>query len=118
MAEAPPPPAPRAADMAATTGQSAVTLSKQARAKQEVRVAELPASSVVRSVGRKTFYLRDEVWTDSEFKAGTALPETVVKFGSEQYFALLKQKPQLANFFSLGEKVVVVFEGRVYKVIQ
>jgi len=116
---APPPPAPTAADMNATTGQSAVTLSKQARARQEVvRVEESPASSVIRSVGRKTFYLRDEVWTDSEFKAGTALPETVVKFGSEQYFALLKQKPQLANFFSLGEKVVVVFEGRVYKVTQ
>ena len=116
---APPPPAPTAADMNATTGQFAVTLSKQARAKQEVvRVEELPASSVMRSAGRKTFYLRDEVWTDSEFKAGTALPETVVKFGSEQYFALLKQKPQLASFFSLGEQVVVVFEGRVYKVIQ
>ena len=116
---APPAPAPSAADMSATTGQSAVVLSKQARAKQEVlRVEERAASSAMRSVGSKTFYIRDEVWTDSEFIAGTALPETVVKFGSEQYFALLKQKPQLANFFSLGEQVVVVFEGRVYKVIQ
>lgn len=116
---APAPSAPAAADMTATTGQSAVVLSKQARAKQEVlRIEERAASSVIRSVGRKTFYLRDEVWTDSEFKAVTALPETVVKFGSEQYFALLKQKPQLANFFALGEKVIVVFDGRVYKVIQ
>ena len=115
---APPPPAPTAADMNATTGQSAVTLSKQARARQEVlRVDSEAASSIMRTVGRKTFYLRDEVWTDSEFKAGATLPETVVKFGSEQYFALLKQKPQLANFFSLGEKVVVVFDGRIYKVI-
>jgi len=28
----------------------------------------------------------------------------------------LNQKPRLAEFFSLGEKVVVVFEGRVYRV--
>ena len=115
----PPPAAPTAADMNATTGQSAVVLSKQARARQEVlRIEDRAASSLIRSVGGKTFYLRNDAWTDSEFKTGTALPETVVKFGSEQYFALLKQKPQLANFFSLGEQVVVVFEGRVYKVIQ
>jgi hypothetical protein len=46
-----------------------------------------------------------------------ALPETVIKFGSDEYFALLKQKRQLGAFFSLGEKVIVVFEGRVYSVI-
>ncbi|HKO61082.1 MAG TPA: VIT and VWA domain-containing protein [Pyrinomonadaceae bacterium] len=110
-------PAPTAADMNATTGQSAVTLSKQARAKQEIaRVENEPASSVVRNVGRKTFYLRDQVWTDSEFKAGSTLPETMVKFGSDQYFALLKQKPQLGDYFSLGEQVVVVLDGRVYKI--
>ena len=35
---------------------------------------------------------------------------------SDEYFALLKQHPKLASFFSLGERVVVVFEGRVYRV--
>jgi Ca-activated chloride channel family protein len=117
QSEPPPPPAPTAADMNATTGQSAVTLSKQARAKQEVaRVENQPTSSVVRNVGRKTFYVRDQVWTDSEFKAGSTLPETVIKFGSDQYFALLKQKPQLGDYFSLGEQVVVVLDGRIYRV--
>ena len=71
---------------------------------------------MVKNVGGKTFYLRDEVWTDSEFKPGWRLPETVIKFGSDEYFALLKQKRQLGDFFSLGEKVIVVFEGRIYKV--
>jgi hypothetical protein len=60
--------------------------------------------------------LREGVWTDSEFKAGATLPETSVKFGSDDYFALLKQKPRLAEYFSLGERVVVVFEGRIYRV--
>jgi Ca-activated chloride channel family protein len=113
-----PAPPPRAVDMNATTGQGAVTLSKQARAKQEVaRVEEETASSMVRNVGGKTFYLRDDVWTDSEFKSGLKLPETVIKFGSDEYFALLQQKRQLGDFFSLGEQVLVVFEGRIYKVI-
>jgi Ca-activated chloride channel family protein len=113
-----PAPPPKAADMSVTTGQAAVTLSKQARAQQEVaRIEVNKASSVIRNVGGKTFYLRDEVWTDSEFKPGMTVPETVIKFGSEEYFTLLKQKRQLGDFFSLGEKVIVVFEGRIYKVI-
>ena len=73
-------------------------------------------SSAVKTVGGKTFYLRDDVWTDAEFKAEARLPETSLSFGSDEYFALLKQKPALAQFFALGERVVVVFEGRVYRV--
>ncbi len=30
----------------------------------------------------KTFYLIDDVWTDSEFKADASLPEKVLTFGS------------------------------------
>ena len=37
-------------------------------------------------------------------------------FGSDEYFALLKQNPKLGSYFALGERVVVVFEGRVYRV--
>ena len=36
-------------------------------------------------------------------------------FGSDEYFALLKQNPKLGSYFSLGERVVVVLEGRVYQ---
>ncbi|HEX9424518.1 MAG TPA: hypothetical protein VF899_14870, partial [Pyrinomonadaceae bacterium] len=90
---------------------------KRAREQQEaMRVDKDSPSSAVRTAGGKTFYLREGVWTDSEFKAGTNLPETVLKFGSDDYFALLRQKPRLAEFFSLGERVVVVFEGRIYRV--
>jgi Ca-activated chloride channel family protein len=107
----------KAADARATTGAIAVQQSKRAREQQEVmRVDNDTVSSAIKTAGGKTFYLREGVWTDSEFKTGTALPETVVKFGSDDYFALLKQKPQLASFFSLGERVVVVLEGRIYRV--
>ena len=110
-------PPPKAADARATTGAVAVQQSKRAREQQEVmRVDNDSASYAIKNAGGKTFYLREGVWTDSEFKAGATLPETAVKFGSDDYFALLKQKPRLAEFFSLGERVVVVFEGRVYRV--
>ena len=73
-------------------------------------------ASAVRRVGDKTFYLRDGVWIDSEVKSDTKLPETALTFASDVYFELLKQKPKLADYFSLGERVVVIFEGRVYRV--
>ena len=70
----------------------------------------------MRKVGEKTFYLRDDVWMDSEFKPEAKLPETALEFGGEEYFALIKREPQLARFFSLGERVLVVYNGRVYRV--
>ncbi|HEV3469747.1 MAG TPA: VIT and VWA domain-containing protein [Pyrinomonadaceae bacterium] len=109
----------------ATTGEVAVRESRRARAQQEaVRVddadADAPADAearrAVRKVGGKTFYLRDGVWTDAEFKPEARLPETALTFGSEEYFALVRREPELARFLALGERVVVVFKGRVYRV--
>jgi Ca-activated chloride channel family protein len=102
----------------ATTGAVAVQQSKAARAQQEAAYAKDDDTrrDVVRRVEGKTFYLIDGVWTDSEFKAGSGLPETTLTFGSDEYFALLKQNPKLGSYFSLAERVVVVFEGRVYRV--
>jgi Ca-activated chloride channel family protein len=103
-----------------STGAAAVQMSKRARAQQDAmqveRDEEDAPSTVVRSVGGKTFYLREGVWTDAEFKADTGKPETKLTFGSDAYFALLKDKPRLAEFFALGERVVVVYEGRIYRV--
>jgi Ca-activated chloride channel family protein len=100
------------------TGAAAVQQSKVAREQQE-RVYlkdEDTRTDAVKRVAGKTFYLIEGVWTDSEFKAESRLPETVLVFGSDEYFALLKQNPKLGSYFSLGERVVVVLDGRVYRV--
>ncbi len=109
--------APPKAAAQATTGALAVQESKIERAQQDtVRVEADTISTAMRSVGGKTFYLRDEVWIDGEFKEDAHLPETTLNFGSDAYFALLKREPHLAEFFALGERVVVVYQGRVYRV--
>lgn len=100
------------------TGADAVQRSKAARAQQErlvLKDEETRTDAVKRAAG-KTFYLIEGVWTDSEFKAEAGLPETVLVFGSDEYFALLNQNPKLGSYFALGERVVVVLDGRVYKV--
>jgi hypothetical protein len=99
------------------TGTVGVQESKRARSQQDaVRYEKDWLSAAVRTVGGKTFHLRNEFWTDAEFKPESKLPETTLKFGSDEYFELLTKKPRLADFFALGEKVIVVYEGRVYRV--
>ena len=117
-------PPPKSAPMAGatesvtvTTGEAAVQQSKTVREQKYAEVLRADdVTSAVKRVSGKTFYLRDGVWVDSEFKLDAKLPETVLTFGSDAYFQLLKQRPKLADYFSLGEQVVVVYEGRVYRV--
>jgi Ca-activated chloride channel family protein len=114
---------PKAAPSAATqsvtvdSGLAAVQQSKRARGLSEAdKLDDQTRKDAVRRVGEKTFYLIDGVWTDSEFKAEAHLPETALTFASDEYFALLKQESKLGSYFALGERVVVVFGGRVYRV--
>jgi len=108
-----------AAESVVVVGEEAVKQSKLERRQKEAdRIEEYEAKDTraVKRVSSKTFYLRDGVWSDADFKADAGLPETTVTFGSEAYFELLNQKPKLAEYFALGERIVVVFEGRVYRV--
>jgi Ca-activated chloride channel family protein len=116
-APAPPNAPPMVSSITADTGAEAVQQSKLAREQQEViRLKDDTRSDAVRRVEGKTFYLVDGTWTDSEFKADAHLPETVVTFGTDEYFALLKKSPKLASYFALGERVVIVLDGHVYRV--
>jgi Ca-activated chloride channel family protein len=66
---------------------------------------EADASTISRRVGTRIFVLRDSVWTDAVFKEGTRV--VTVKPYSEAYFALVREIPDLAAAFALGERVLV-----------
>jgi Ca-activated chloride channel family protein len=137
-ATAPPPPPATEADAARLSGQmdglaqlsvaargsssaagsDAVTFSKN---NNELREAENLSTKpslpdLIRQVAGKTFYQRDGVWTDSEFKADAKLPVVKLKFASDEYFDLIGKEPKLAECFALGPRVVVVWNGKVYQV--
>ncbi len=106
-----------------TTGQGAVRASKDAKEKQESVSVTSDAESirvdgqlVVKKAGVKTFYLENGVWVDSEFKEEARTPETRVQFASDEYFDLIAKEKELAQFFALGEQVVVVWKGKVYRI--
>ncbi|HJX91793.1 MAG TPA: VIT and VWA domain-containing protein [Pyrinomonadaceae bacterium] len=107
------------AESVVVVGEEAVKQSKLERRQKEadrIEQDETKDARAMKRVSSKTFYMRDGVWSDADFKADAGLPETTVTFGSEAYFELLNQKPKLAEYFALGERIVVVFEGRVYRV--
>jgi Ca-activated chloride channel family protein len=71
------------------------------------------AGEVVKYMGSKAFLLRNETWIDTAFNG----EETEkVAFLSTEYFDLMQAVPALGNYFSLGEKVIVVYEGHAYEV--
>jgi hypothetical protein len=106
-----------------TTGQGAVMASKNAKAKQDaVTVADeddvfrVDGQITVKKLGVKTFYLENGVWIDSEFKEEAKISETKLQFASKEYFDIVAKEKDLAQFFSLGEQVVVVWKGKVYRI--
>jgi Ca-activated chloride channel family protein len=100
-------------------GDSAVVFSKAEREMKEsdkdVRLDSYV--STIRTVGGKTFQLKNEEWIDTEFKDTLTLPKVELQFGSDEFFTLITKEPKLADFFSLGKKVVVVYKGKIYKVV-
>jgi Ca-activated chloride channel homolog len=101
-------------------GRSAVEFSKS---KERMKGADAISidhtgspDSLMGKVGGKTFYFREGLWTDSEFKAGSKLPLVTLKFASDEYFKLAGQDPTLAEAFSLGTRILVVWKDKIYQV--
>jgi hypothetical protein len=99
-----------------TLGVGAVRAAKATQAfKLEDRAAQV-ASERILYKDDKTFYLKDGVWADSEYKEGA--PVTEVKFNSDEFYRLIGEKPGLAKYLSAGAKLIVVFEGVNYRIIE
>lgn len=93
--------------------------SRMADAEKEER-AELKRKGLraaeTRSIGGKTFYLRGGVWTDGDYDSEGARRTVVVEYMGQKYFELLADVPGLGKYLSLGEKLIVVYDGVVYKI--
>jgi hypothetical protein len=82
---------------------------------EELAQAGKKIEEMIKRVGPKTFYLTEDVWVDSEYKKG--MDETEVKYLSDEYFELLTKYPEASKYFAIAEKVVVVIEGKAYRII-
>jgi Ca-activated chloride channel family protein len=68
------------------------------------------------AVNDKTFLLQDGIYIDTTFNPDDM--ETVeIAFLSDAYFDLLIEFPALADYFSVAEQLIVVYEGVAYEVV-
>jgi hypothetical protein len=67
-----------------------------------------------RQVGGKTFRLVAGEWVDLEFDSRASLPTMPIR-GDDERAALVQRIPALGPYAGLGNRVVVVFDGTVYR---
>jgi hypothetical protein len=122
--------APRSeAKMRVSSGADAVQMSVQQNAMKEnkslgnsARKKDAEEQVIVRNtdsdrfVTNRNFYRQGNIWIDSDFKSDQKLPETNIKFASNEYFDLVSREKGLAKYLAIGEEVVVVWKNRVYRV--
>ncbi|MBK9215860.1 MAG: VWA domain-containing protein [Chloracidobacterium sp.] len=120
---------PAAKAMSEKSGAGAVQMSARQNSMQEntfvidgASDGDVTRQIIVRNsrqnqfVANRNFINTNGVWVDSEFAEGSKLPEVKIKFASDEYFRLVAATPELAPYLSLGEQVVVVWNGKVYRI--
>jgi Ca-activated chloride channel family protein len=72
---------------------------------------------IIKQAGSKTFILRNDIWTDTSFDS-SKMDKVLVEFLSDEYFDLISENPILGDYFALGERVIVVYDGTAYEVAE
>jgi anti-sigma factor RsiW len=70
--------------------------------------------AAVRHAGGKSFRLLAGEWVDTGFDSTASLP-TILITGPGERAAVVQRLPALGPYAALGDRVVVVFEGTVYR---
>ncbi len=75
---------------------------------------------VTQFVAGRTFYFNGTVWVDSQVseKSTADAKRVKVKFGSDEYFALLAKHKDLGAVFALGNQITVLIDGAVVEIAE
>jgi Ca-activated chloride channel family protein len=98
----------------ARSGQQAVQYSKRVRVLKEEEKAVVDETRVKVLAG-KTFNLKEDFWTDSEYV--DTMKTVEISFGSDEYFELLNRDNRMATWLSAGKNIIVVIDKIAYKII-
>lgn len=107
----------KAAPMA-PSGESAFERAAQEGALQSADLASGSGGSeqaAIRVVGQRTFIFRDGTWFDTSYDPDSMQPR-IVPFLSAEYFELAQSRADVAAGLALGERVVIVVDGRAIQV--
>lgn len=70
----------------------------------------------VKTISGKAFYNNNAYWIDPAVQKKKYTRTFQIKYGSNEYFRLLQEKPLTGRFFSLGKNVKFIYEDILYEV--
>lgn len=100
-------------------GASAVDKAAEQGQMAEANSAAAPSESIgdiIKIIGARSFVNSNGVWMDTGFDP-ESMQTTRVSFLSDDYFALIKARPNLAAAFALGPSVIALSDGIAYEVV-
>lgn len=71
-----------------------------------------------RYVRGRAFYQNGEQWVDAHVASRQDARRVQLKFNSDEYFALLKKRPDAAPWLALGRNVQVLLDDTVYEIVE
>ncbi len=96
------------------SGGFALKSAEKMRDLKETDKVSRPDLMSIKQVGERTFFLRDEIWIDSEYKEGTKTKD--ISYDGRGYWDLVRKSPDVGRFFALGKKVIFIYEGIWYRI--
>ncbi len=91
-------------------GQGGRALSRRLRSMREAERSHDASTSRTRFVQGRAFHETDGAWVDSRFQRNMRVLR--VRYGSQAYFALLRERPELRSVLALGQRVTVSLDAR------
>jgi Ca-activated chloride channel family protein len=70
----------------------------------------------VRLVNGRAFYQNGQTWSDATAQANAKLKQKQMKFGSDEYFDLLRAHPTASQWLALGNNVDLVLDETLYSI--
>ncbi len=72
----------------------------------------------VKNVQGRAVYQSGKFWVDSELQKRKTKDEKRIQFNTDEYFKLLNDKPETAQFLALGQNVRFYFDDTFYEIYE
>ena len=72
----------------------------------------------IKNVLGRAMYQNGKFWVDPEVQKKKYSKQLQIKFGSEEYFRLLREKPAISQFLALGQNLRFVYDNTLYEITE
>jgi hypothetical protein len=69
-----------------------------------------------RFAGGRTFFQNGQRWVDSQVQQSAQAKQVEIKFGSPEYFELIRKHPEVMPWLALGQEVEFLLDGAIYQI--